>query len=354
MAIGKGYRNLAGFKKETTYGTPVAVGATNLIEYVSENFEAKSGLVEDDQIAGSATLLTAEKSVEMHGGDITMHARYQGLETLIACGMGATGGAPTQLNSEDAYEHDLTIADDLEGLFGTFVFWLQGLNVKEFVSCKVNSLDFSVKPAERLRFTAAVIPNKLNINTSSGTNTTTTAATITQPAQRDFVTFPQLVARINDRSGAALGASDKVYVSEFGIKLDNKMPSDDYTSQFGTYIDEPIRDGFVPVTGYLVFTKYGTNNMQLFADQLAKTRKKLDVVFTGPTCSASYNYTWSFFFPDIQFTSGTPVTSGPGRMSWRAEFISHRLAVAPTGFPAWAITPLNLKIVNKFPTNPLA
>ncbi len=67
---------------------------------------------------------------------------------------------------------------------------------------------------------------------------------------------------------------------------------------------------------------------------LAKTRKKMDVVFTGPAASGAARYSQAFYLNDVQFESGQPQLTGPGLTPWTLNFkpmlcLSHQLGSTP-------------------------
>lgn len=428
MALGKGYRTTAGFKKATTWGTPVEVGALNGIEFKSESLEADVQLIEDEQITGSAQQREGDAGVRKFAGDIVSAARYEGLEAIIAQVFGTAGTPAQQVNRtaadgvavatdatftsataafaasdvgkritiagagaagalldttiltrtsateielavaastsvdpatwtiyDAAYKHVFKPANTLEGIFGTLVFVkLDAEEVHEYTTCKVGGMSIKAVAGQRAEVTFRLVAHDLNTNAGSGTNNTTTVASITLPANRAFLQFSQMVCRINGQSGAGLGSGDTVYLSEFNLDIDNVLSTDDVTTQFGNKIDEPVRDGFIKISGSLVFSKYQTQNKTLFTEQMTKARKKMDVKFTGGAADGVTNFAWNLFFPNLQFASGTPTVGGPERIPLTLSFNAYRVLTIPTGFTAGYIDALTMEVVSQQSANPLA
>lgn len=352
---GKGFKSIAAFKKAATWGTPVACGAGDGVEYRQESLTPDARFIADEQVTGKASKLFGDKGNEFHSGDLEVDVRYEGLETFFAMALG-TAGVPSQVSSDNAYKHVLKINDSKEGIFGTLVFNKQ-VGVWEYTTAKIGGFSLSIKNGERLKAKFPMIPQGLNINTSSGTNSNSTVGNITMPTNRDFALFSQMVVKINDGSGAALDNTNLVYLSEFEVALDNSYPTDDVTTRYGNLIDEPIQDGFTMVTGKLAFSKYfdGTGgNDTLIANLLSKTRKKMSVVFTGPLANGATNFQIALYFPDIQFSTGDANVGGAGRIPVNLNFEAHRRTSVPTGFTSGYTEAVTMEIVNQRTTDPLA
>lgn len=354
MVYAKGFTTLGAFKKSTTWGTPVVLGALNGFEYNSEGLGTDAQFIPDEQVSGSSSRLFGDKGDEFHAGDVNLDMRYEGLQTLFACCMG-TAGVPTQVGSNNAYRHVLKINPAMEGIHGTLGFDKK-VAIWEYTTCKLAGFEISQEHGQRAKVTFNFIPHKLNFNTGSGTNTQATFASVTLPANRDYALFAQAKVLINGQAGGALAAgTDDVYVSSWSVKYDNSMPTDDVTTQYGQYVDEPIQDGFSMVTGTLSLSKYQDGTVQtLFTDMISKARKKMLIQLTGPVIgTTAFQYT--LYFPDVQLVTGSANVGGPQRIPVEFEFESHRVAGAvPTGFPSGYTEALTMENINQVNTNALA
>ena len=356
MTQAKGFASSMAATVSSVWGTPVACGAGEQFEFVSESLTPDAQFIPDESLTGFATRLEGDKGNEFHNGDVVMDARYEGVGVFLAQALG-TAGVPTQVGTDDAYTHLLLPADDKEGKHLTVAFDKQ-VGVWEYTTCKVGGFSFTCQNGNRGRFTFPIIPQGLNINTSSGTNNNTTKANWTLPSNRDFAKFSQMVVRINTQAGGALGDTDLVYVSGFECNLNNNYPTDDVTTQFGNLIDEPIQDGFTDVGGSLSFSRYHDTspggNDALISALLSKTAYKMDVVLTGPVADGSANFSLTFTFPAVQFSSGDANISGPGRVPVNLQFSAARVSTAPTGFTSTHVHGVNVELVNQVATDLLA
>ena len=344
----KGFAARAGYKKATVWGTPVVLGAGDQIEYNSESLTPDSQFIPDEQVSGEATKLFGDKGDEFHSGDLNVDFRYQGLERLLAHAMGSD--TTSQIGLDDAYKHVMKPAKNKEGIFGTFAID-KVFEVWEYPTCKVGGFSMSLEHGKRLVTTFPLIPQGLNINTSSGTNTTTTIANLTLPSNRDFALFSQAVLRMNDTDGPTLVGTTPVYISTFTLQVENSYPTDDVTTRHGYRIDEPVQDGWTLITGTIGFSKYMTENKAWMADMLSKARRKAWLKFTGPIGAGMgpNPFSLDLYFPDIQFSSAptTPNISGPGKPAFTLAFEAHRKLAAPTGFPAGYTDALTIELVNQ-------
>jgi hypothetical protein len=261
---------------------------------------------------------------------------------------------PAQQGSDSAWKHSFRIANDLEGLFATLVFDYQ-VEVREYPSVKVGGFKFECSQSDQVaKLTFPLIASSLNRNTASGVNRAATIGGITMAPNRQRLLFSQMAVRLNDASGPALGPSDVQYVNSVTIEMDRKLKNDDVTTQLGYLIDEPLQDGFTEVSGSLSFSKYATDNIARFTEMLMKTRKKMDVVFTGPAANGSTRYSQAFYLNDVQFESGQPQIGGPGLTPWTLNFKAHVVSTEPAGFPIGYRDACQVELINTLASNPLA
>lgn len=348
----KGFLTRAGFAPAPgPWGTARVLGAGHLKEYVSESMTPDSQLVPDEQMAGNVMRLRGDQGNEFHNGDLVMDMKYEGLEDVLGLAMGdANGGAaPPQVASDNAYKHILKPAPNKEGKYATLVID-KTLEVWEYPTAKVGGFTIDMVPGRRARITVPMIPQGLNINTSSGSNTTTTAGTLTMPTNRDFALFADTAVRMNLTSGGALAAADLAYITEFHLTLNNGYPTDDVTTRYGRKIDEPIAD-VAEVTGSFTFSKYMTENKVWMSRILDKQSVKCDVVCTGRIANGTTNFKLAFFMPDIQFASGAPNVGGSGRVPFSPAFRANRVSVVPTGWTAGYVDGLTIENINQRTTN---
>lgn len=351
MAIGKGYKVIAGAKKEATFNTPILVAANNGFEFRNEGLTPDSQFIPDEQIGGKATRLFGSKGNEFHAGPIEIDYKYEGLELFLAMGQGLAG-APTQVGTDNAYKHVFKISDDPAGLFLTLVFDKQ-VKVWEYVSCKVEGWTFSIKQGERAKLKVDLIPHALNRNAGTGTNNSTTIAGITLPANRDFATFSQLAVRLNAQAAGALAGADLVYLSEMEVSGKRNFAADDVTTRFGFLPDEPTPDSWFEVKGSMKFSKYETANEALFDALMDKSRKKMDLKLTGPAIGATF-FQYNMYFPDLQFETGDANVGGPERIPLNVDFMANRVLTIPTGFPTGYTDAATVELVNQKNTDALA
>jgi hypothetical protein len=291
--------------------------------------------------------------------DTTILSRQSGTQVTLAASSSTAASSQTWTIYDASYEHTFKPLANLTGVFNTLAIH-KGVRVFEYPSVKVIGVKISSKANERAMLTFNVVCSSRNLNTSGGTNNTTTMATVTLPANRDFANFAQLIVRANVASAGALStATDALYLSEFEIEYQNTMAEDEVTTQYGYLIDEPVRDGFIEVKGSLTFGKYATHNQALMDAVIDKAVKKMDFKFTGPSSGALMSavnpFSFAGYLPAVQFATddGAPI-SGPAKIGVKYDFEGHQALSVPTGFPASASDALTFKAVNQRSTDELA
>jgi hypothetical protein len=358
MAIGKGHLSKAAFKKGSAWNTPVACGAGDGFEFYEESIASNVGLISDTQARASAKVRAGQAGNRLFSGSFRVPARYEGLEPLIAMIMG-TAGAPTTVDTT-AKKHVLKMANAVEGLFGTLVFD-KLVKIWEYKSAKLTGFTLRVQQAaEGARAEVEFRCVASDLDKASAVNTSGTMASVTFPANRDFLLLSQLVVRLNPQGGGGLASSDAVYLSGFEISVDRPSKEDDVTTKLGNLAEEPTQQDFCGVKGSLTVSKYadGTGGNDALHDAvLSKAEQKMDIVFTAPTLAGSSTqyYQWKLFLNACQFDAGQqPTMGGPGLMSWSAAFMAHEVLSAPTGFTAGHTDPLVMEIYSQRSTDPLA
>lgn len=355
----KGYRVVSGFVPGSAWGTPALVEAGHGLEIHSSNIGSDVQLVDRaDELDGSVESRAGDKGTEAHKGSIVVPAKYETLATLLGMALG-TSAAPVQQGATAAYLQALKGKVDNIGLFGTWVEDWQ-LEVHEYPSVKVTGFTFEIDAkTQKGKFNFDVVASSFNRNTGSGTNKTSTIAAITMNANRSRVLFSQMVARLNDQSGIALASSggtlnigDKQLINSLKISYKRPHLEDDFNAEFGYLISEPHQNAKSEVTVSLGFSKYATDNIARFTDMLAKTEKKMDVIFTGPLAAVGYNYKMSFYLNAIQF-SGRPQIGGSGLSAFTIDGVAHAVPAIGTGMPTGYTNALHLDIVNTLAVNPI-
>lgn len=368
MGIVKGYTAIGGWKKSTTWGTAVAIGAGEGIRFTEYDPSASIELLASDELSGSRSRKAGDRGNILHAPALTCEGQYEGLERLFAqaFGSGSDGtasGAPTQVGLDDAYTHLFKPQNELDGVHGTLAFYHQSKpSVTEYSTNKVNGMTLNVGSGQQkssIQF--PMIGHKRSENEGSGTNTTTTAANITFPSNRDFINFAHLGAAngggvyINTASGGALGASDILYPSQIQIEILNSLPADDVTPAHAPYIDEPIGGDFFAVNISMTFTK-GYQNLAIIRDMMSESavEYKGTIAFFGPIADAAVRFSLKFWFPSMQFTGDPPGLSGPDRQSETLNFQCNRVDTAPTGFTAGYTDACTVELVNQNSADALA
>lgn len=354
----KGARVVAGWRPGATWGTEVLVGAGHGVEIISSQKTTDVQLVDRmDELSGSSQARAGDKGTETHKLSIVAPAKYETLATMLAQAMG-TAATPVQQGATTAYLHKLSSAADIIGQFGTYVEDWQ-LYVEEHVSVKLTGWTLEIDAAtQRGRITFEGVSYKLNTNTGSGTNKTSTIASITLSTSRARLLFANLAVRMNAQSGGALSSTggtfntgDLQYLASFKVSYKRPHLENDFTLEHGFRISEPHQNGKTVVSVTLGFSKFATDNVDRMADMLARTPQKMDAIFTSSEeAGTAYPYKMSLYLNAVQF-AGRPQIGGPGLAAWSLEGVAHEVAAIGTGMPTAYTQALHLDIVNTLAVN---
>jgi len=261
MPTGLGHKAYLGLGQETTWGTPVA--RTKFLELVSggdtlvvNEQKIISQGVQGIGVRGDLEVAKGAISVE---GSLTVEHTYDGLEVLLKHAFGAvTSTQPNAAGDPTVWQHVFTIADALPT--GLTIEVARDLTAFIHEGCKITGVEFSVGgPDELLRLVLEVLGE--DVATGSPTSPT----------------FPA-VGRFNAPEAVLKWNTAALKVSQFSIKLDNKLDAD--RRQIGARQRlEPVRSGKIEVTGSFVAEFEDTT---LLTDFRNATNRALQVKFTGP------------------------------------------------------------------------
>lgn len=343
MAVVKGFMAVAALKKGATWGTPVACGAGDGIEILSENITGGSALIERRGLHGDSQMRVGAAGPETYTGTIEADVVYDDVYKPLAYVFGTNATSGTQA----PYVHTMTVLDDAEGLFFTLAIKADALEVHEYESVKVNGFTLNAAPGSPATITFDLIPNDLNINTVSGSNSLTSMTNVTFAADRERALFSQLAVRVKAASTATgLTASDAVCLEGLSLSMTRNLQGK-LTTCDGLNISEPQPTDYIGVSGSFTVPYHNATATAFHAYALAKTELMADVVFTGAVGSKKLE----FFLSGVQL-DGKPSVTGPGAGNVTFNFTCHAVAAANSNFPS--VDAIGCKASVTSGTSPLA
>lgn len=361
MAIGKGFQGIVGVKRNNNAwgGAALACGATDGVEVLSVPLQANRQLIPDMQITGRVTQRQSDVGNKVIQGDVLSSAlRYEGLERLIAGVMG-TAGVPSTVDTTGK-KHVFKIADSLSPFWTVAYEIIKDTLIYEFNTVILTGLSLKWSQGGRVEITFRGIGH--DFSDGSAINTTTTIDTITLPANREYADFRSIVVRLNDQSGAGLGASDVRHISGGEINIDRNLQLD-FTTEFGdkTSLPQPASGGdpFLKVTGNLTFSRLDNaspgGSSGLPAKQLAGTTQKVDINITADSLAgaATQKFAHVLYLPCLQFGDGKPSLQA-GALGWTVPFTGYHVTTIPTGFPAGYLDAVTWENYSQIATDALA
>ncbi len=339
-------------KKGTDWGTAVEAGAGDGLLLLPTGVKSGDAAVEVDDSQGLFWSVDGTPGQVKVDGDLPGYLRYDGCDLLLALLMG-TAGAPV-LHDPGAVSYDYTydLADDLDGLFATFVRHWKNY-VEEIRSLKAVSLTLRGERGKPLQLAIGCIGDH---SVRDGVNGAVSYANVTIAETAHRVHMAQGVFRVNDQGGAALAIGDVIRPNSFELTATRKLTqtaSGALTTGGSSprdVIDEPVNDGMPEVSLKLGFP-YHTSKTRL--DEMGTdARKKMDITFTGAVIEGAIPRQFTLQLPHLQYKS-TDVVDEAGNIKEPVEFIVHAAAAAPTGMDG-VLKPFRITGTNQRATNPLA
>jgi hypothetical protein len=354
----KGYRSYAAAKKASTWLTAVACGSGDGIPILSEKMSKRVVLDPNDEVDGSSGPLAGDKSSEQYAGQIETYLRYRGLDLLLGMALGSWT-TETVDGPASAYRHLVFPTDDREGQFMTLAIDNGGLYVVEYSTCKVTGFTISIKPG-KATVSWDIVAGSMAINEATGTNNTTTFASVTTPSGNAVVMFQHMQAYMKLVSDATdFDSGDLLDLSELTVTCKQPHVEDDFTTKNGTLIDEPTADGKWDVTVGMKWRRTSTATggaYPFFANNADKGKLKAKVALTGPGINAGTTNLNSMvmYFPELQIMDLDSNVGGANVVPTSINLKAHRTTSLPTGFMTGGTTPIAFDILNNLAASPLA
>jgi len=256
MSIIQGFRGKAGIAKETSWGT--YVNPAELIPFVSEGLSAKREILERKSLVGKAGLEQGLADAYAVSGNISVEMTYQDVDLLLAAALGGGAGTPTGLGP---YTHTIDLADDIGRALSLTIRKIAGTTQVDykFPGAKINTLSIKGEAKGLLTMDLGIIAKQRIRDTASGIDWSALAL-----SGAPYIAFADLFAFNLHPIGQTDPAG--ITLSGFELSLDNKLKGDDYTSNSGNYIEEPLRNDKREVTLKIQFPRHDKDFAEALID----------------------------------------------------------------------------------------
>jgi hypothetical protein len=331
MAELQGSAAKAAYKQAATWGTAVALGDGDQVEYASETITPDVTLVESDQINGEALSGASETGQVIVQGDLAgMDTKYSGHERF----MDAVFGAHVTAADGAGFRHKFDFLQSNEGVFGTLAFEKvvdAGTHtIHEIDSWKPMGATFTGAAGQPVKLTVRGIgrelqPGESAVNTASATWSLPGKGAA--PEERRLVKFGQVTIEVAEVIGGVVGTFVPLCASGFTISLQRNGDPVQTTCD-GDYASEPSTDT-VEITGQLDFPIYEDSNHFLVEANIDKKVLSLRFTFTHPDeDDTGKPYKWVLHVPGAQLQGGYPNVSSKGRVPLSVTWKAHNAATA--------------------------
>jgi len=321
-----------GAKKGSEWGTAVALAAGDEIKLLGN-----SGLQpptyplvpakESNTPFVKVSHLGLQEPVEISPKAIMRYDNGR-LNTLLAMILG-TAGVPTKVSTTNAYKHVFQWADDIAGLFVTWVEERAG-KIYEVPSAKVYKTEFSFEEGE-LKITLSLRGDTCKDDSSVNTATQIDAITIPASALGTEITFKQAVVKMNAEADGDVSSETALVLEDFSMVFERPLEGGKHVAGSDTIIEPQVEgvDGHEAVSVKLAFPRMISSNAAFFATYKAGTTQKMLIEFTGALIEETYYYTLSFYYPRLKikfpnFDAEEIVKAG-------LELVAEEAASTPTG-----------------------
>lgn len=339
-----------GLKKASAWRTAVLCGSGDGL-LITEGFSgAKAPTFLPDDSLGNADVLAYYKTSEMVSDSFGGYLRYEGWDVAMALALG-TASNPSNVEGT-AYSNTYSPADSIADYFATLCA-KKSPNTEgiwEYPSAKITGFTITSRVGELSKINFNFMANKIETDENASVNGLLTVGSITPPDTENIIRMDQnCKIRMNAQSGGALSDSDKIYPYGFTLTY-NRPHAENFQASYND-MSEPVQSGFSEASLQLNFDKYNIDTfMQAIEDE---TDYKMDITFTGATCSGSTLYTFRIDIPKISFITADAPFSGSGVIAHNVTGNLQAVSSAPTGM-ANVTDPISIYVINKRTTNPLA
>lgn len=354
-----GRETIIGLVKSTVWGTAVAAGAQHGIMVLSSGLGRGFEVLEDHSL-GVAWEADPQRGVMDASGDLTGWLRYDNAEWLAIAQLMGTAGAPVQQTGGGAvlaYRHVLQLADGIAGKFFTAAQKMKSDEVWEFPSVKPVSLRITGGKRVPLQFVIGCRASHLVRNAGSGTNNTTTIATVTtRETQRRIVPDAAAYFRINAQSGSALAVGDNHPISTFDFLFTRPQEGDNVLDG-NEFITEPTGVAHaMPTEVSVTFPVYEDKADALLDAYEADTPMKAEFFAQGPVIDGTERYRITIQMPQAILVDRPALSiPGPGKLACTLKLKLTKAAAAPSGMTSPSVVnPFAILLVNKRTTDILA
>jgi len=336
-------------KRAGTWGTAVECGAEDGVLLTSFGIKQSIEVLKDDSL-GIMHIKSADQGKVDATGNIGGYLRYDGLDLFMALCMGGAG-VPVQQGSTDAMAYSRTLADNIDGLFATIALKKQTNVISEFPSVKIYSMKLAGEMNKSVTFEFGCMGNLEELE--SLINTILTMANVTYPETGNRVILSRgqnFYCRMNDASGAALGAGNNLAISGFELSFARSMEQIyDFVTTGGA---EPSENDHPSTQLVLNFPKYDAGNKQFFLDWNAGTPKKGELFFRGGLIGGTYYRQMKFSLPNMLINDADATPGGPGRIPAKLTFDCMGCDAAPSGMTG-ILKPFQVDGINTLVSDPL-
>lgn len=209
----------AGIRIATTWGTPVACGATHKLVAEISDAANESELIARQLGSGSVMALTATKANIQPTVSLTMDLGYRNNSDVLLAQFFGTAAAPTQQTvGQGDWLHSITFNTSLNSRFLTIARESSTSTVIEYPTCATRSVTIRTTQIPGfLEMSAELVANTIALSSSTNTNATLATTTLSESniATASFADD----FWIDTQASVALASADQLNITSYELTL---------------------------------------------------------------------------------------------------------------------------------------
>jgi hypothetical protein len=342
-------KTAAAFEQGSTWSTPVAVGASDGAYLLNESLQG-GPVPLDRETLGIVWGDAPDRGAQAHRGALSGWAFYGANFGKLLSFIFGTSGAPTQTppSTGTTYLHNCDLATSLSKFFTLCIARkaVSGDSLKwhEYDSCMMGRVVFSGSGNDRVRWSADVLANRLDRDSS--TNTTTQTDAVTMPTTRGITRFTQGLFRINAQAGATLASTtDDLAIAGFELEIMRPL-SEDFLADGTGELAQPAEQDVCVAMLRVDLRSYDSDTWK--TAYAAGTEYKADLKFlSGVTPSGGSEMYVQFQMPRLVVAEEPQANiGGRGRITHRVTFKLLTASTAPTGMSG-VTAPVRMNVLDE-------
>jgi hypothetical protein len=300
MALGQGFQGIFGVKKESVYGTAVAV--TEAIPFISESFDDELEKHEDEVLRGKAGKGESLEGNRRFPFTLPCKLTYEDVDLLIAIKMGAAG---VPVVNGALFDNTYSLAENLAYSLTGAAY--KGVSVWEYAGIMIDTMKISGEANKPLNIEFGGVAKALD--RASVINTAVILQALDTEDVARKIMFSDLEFKIAPQATALLGETEKG-INSFDLNSNNNLQLDGFDNR-ELLILKPERNGNRDVKLNFKIPRYEADTYIDWKNSGARLHAYLKFTYGS--------YKFDIHIPRLKIDKATAPIAGPGLIEQNIE-----------------------------------